>query len=627
MLSEMDGIRVALVGCGHGGLDEIYQSLKTQAEAKGWETIDLVVIGGDFQALRNANDAACISVPSKWKKMGDFHKYYAGQSIAPYLTIFCGGNHEASNFMYELYYGGWVAHNIYYLGAANLVRFGPLRISAMSGIWKGYDYRKPHYERLPYNADDLHSIYHIRELDVRKLLQIRTQVDIGLSHDWPRGIEYFGDYKELFRKKRGFKEDSEHGRLGNVAARDVLDRLRPPYWFSAHLHVKFPAAMPHDGASLRKIEFPADQPPVWGVEAQAPVASSSVVSPVSAPLKTKARSPAPANIRSPFKAEPQPESVGSTTDSIFDSHGGPSMASNQVREASGLDHERRNAWMQMAGGAAQAFEHQTRVDHQQAFLAMIQEMKKGNSETKAEAPAPNDAPKNDDEIDLDSGSESDKSGSGNPSPVKAAKLIIPISTDGSDDAGPTPEEPLVDRAVAEGMRSKLPSSFSRPAAPANVHENSSNNNSRPRKPVPAAISNKLTRFLALDKPHNRDDFLHLTNIRPFKTGVGEESPTSKSLLRLQYDKEWLAITRVFANDLALGDVAADVPADQGEDFYLSRIMEEEKWVEEHLVQQDLMNIPYNFQHSAPKFDPEVSITTPSSLRSTPTVRPPNSVSF
>lgn len=32
------------------------------------------------------------------------------------MTIFIGGNHEASNHLQELPYGGWVAPNIYYLG-------------------------------------------------------------------------------------------------------------------------------------------------------------------------------------------------------------------------------------------------------------------------------------------------------------------------------------------------------------------------------------------------------------------------------------------------------------------------------------------------------------------------------
>ena len=30
-------------------------------------------------------------------------KYYMGQKIAPILTIVIGGNHEASNYMWELY--------------------------------------------------------------------------------------------------------------------------------------------------------------------------------------------------------------------------------------------------------------------------------------------------------------------------------------------------------------------------------------------------------------------------------------------------------------------------------------------------------------------------------------------
>ena len=34
--------------------------------------------------------------------MNDFYKYYSGELIAPYLTIFIGGNHEASNYLREL---------------------------------------------------------------------------------------------------------------------------------------------------------------------------------------------------------------------------------------------------------------------------------------------------------------------------------------------------------------------------------------------------------------------------------------------------------------------------------------------------------------------------------------------
>ncbi|KAF3384609.1 Lariat debranching enzyme [Penicillium rolfsii] len=602
VLSEILGIRVAVVGCAHGAFKEIYGILESEARAKGWETIDLVIIGGDFQALRNSNDAACISVPAKYKSMGDFHEFYEGTSVAPYLTIFCGGNHEASNYMYELYYGGWAAPNIYYLGAANVVKFGPLRISAMSGIWKGYDYRKPHFERIPYSADDLHSIHHIRELDVRKLLQIRTQVDIGLSHDWPRGIEYFGNHQELFRKKRGFREDSEHGKLGNVAARDVLDRLRPAYWFSAHLHVKFAATVPHDGVTLKPISLPVDQPAVWAFEAQ-----------------TVADSPKPES--STMISAQIPTSPGHTASNEQVTSTPKAMISNQIAPASGTSQDKLNAWNNFAAGGARAFEAQERIQIENNFAILRREQElraQSQNDTPVRANVDQTAPginqdeidldsgsdseetaianlstvkTNQDEIDLDSGSETGKTASGNPSPIKAPKLNI-ASTDGSSDQ--TASEPLLDQAVIEGIRGRLPDSFFQPVAAIK---------STPKKTIPAAITNKITRFLALDKPHNKDPFMHLVNINPIE-------PPGENVLpgpfRLEYDREWLAITRVFANDLILGDITAKVPADQGEDYYRSRISEEEKWVEENVLQ---MEVPYNFQPSAPNYDSSVPLST------------------
>lgn len=60
-----------------------------------------------------------------------FFRYYSGEKVAPVLTIFIGGNHEASNYLQELPYGGWVAPNIYYLGRAGVIQFGNLRIGGM----------------------------------------------------------------------------------------------------------------------------------------------------------------------------------------------------------------------------------------------------------------------------------------------------------------------------------------------------------------------------------------------------------------------------------------------------------------------------------------------------------------
>src|SRR5436190_4495994 len=120
-----------------------------------------------------------MAVPRKYRQIGDFHKYYSGAKHAPVLTLVIGGNHEASNYLFELYHGGWLAPNIYYLGAAGVVRYGPWRIAGISGIYNGRTYRQPHSERLPYDRDDIRSVYAVREYDVQRLLLLRSPVDIA----------------------------------------------------------------------------------------------------------------------------------------------------------------------------------------------------------------------------------------------------------------------------------------------------------------------------------------------------------------------------------------------------------------------------------------------------------------
>lgn len=48
LLSE-HGLRIAVEGCGHGVLHEIYASVAKACELKGWPNVDLLIIGGDFQ--------------------------------------------------------------------------------------------------------------------------------------------------------------------------------------------------------------------------------------------------------------------------------------------------------------------------------------------------------------------------------------------------------------------------------------------------------------------------------------------------------------------------------------------------------------------------------------------------
>ena len=67
-----------------------------------------------------------------------------------------------------------------------------------------------HWEKPPYDNSSMRSAYHIRELDVYRLLQIHRPLDIFLSHDWPRGIANFGNKAQLFRAKPFLQKEVKH---------------------------------------------------------------------------------------------------------------------------------------------------------------------------------------------------------------------------------------------------------------------------------------------------------------------------------------------------------------------------------------------------------------------------------
>ncbi|MEE6491074.1 hypothetical protein FKM82_016093 [Ascaphus truei] len=237
-------MKIAVEGCCHGELDKIYETIQF-LEKKENVKVDLLVCCGDFQAVRNEGDMKCMAVPQKYRQMQTFYKYYSGEKKAPVLTIFIGGNHEASNHLQELPYGGWVAPNIYYMGYAGVVKYRGVRIGGISGIFKSHDYRKGHFEHPPYGQDTMRSAYHVRNIEVFKLKQLKEPMDIFLSHDWPRSIYHYGNKNQLLKKKTFFRNEVENNTLGSPVASELLHHIQPSYWFSAHLHVKFAAFMQH----------------------------------------------------------------------------------------------------------------------------------------------------------------------------------------------------------------------------------------------------------------------------------------------------------------------------------------------------------------------------------------------
>lgn len=205
-------------------------------------------------------------------------------------------------------------------------------------------------------------------------------------------------------------------------------------------------------------------------------------------------------------------------------------------------------------------------------------------------PPPNPAsntvvlPSNTDEIDL----ELEEDGE----PTTSAVVAPGQGLDGVKVSTDTTAEPAAGPAssnVPEDLRAQLPASFAKPppqpAAPQ-------------QQPMshPPDIKNTKTHFLALDKCLPNRDFLQLLSM----PAVSSPDATLTRPLHLSYDKEWLAITRVFATELHLGgDPNTRAPPDKGETYYTPLISAQETWIEEHITD---FTIPQNFEITAPVYD-------------------------
>ncbi|KXN81194.1 Lariat debranching enzyme [Leucoagaricus sp. SymC.cos] len=150
-----------------------------------------------------------------------------------------------------------LAPNIYFLGHAGCVRVNGVRIAGASGIFKANDFRQGNYEKLPYTSNWMRSIYHIREFNIRRL-SLLSQPTIFLSHDWPQSIEHYGNLRWLLSRKSFLRPDIDSGDLGSPPLMGLLTTIKPEWWFSAHLHVRYEATVIHE-PSPNQTERPGDE--------------------------------------------------------------------------------------------------------------------------------------------------------------------------------------------------------------------------------------------------------------------------------------------------------------------------------------------------------------------------------
>ena len=167
-----------------------------------------------------------MAVPEKYKELGSFWEYYGGRKTAPYPTLFVGGNHEAINYLRELYFGGWAAPNIYFLGYSGVVQFGGIRIGGVSGIYKSFDYVKPHFELPPYSPSSIKSAYHVRASEIVKLSALEGgKLDVFVSHVGSLQLVSGGGVSALTRATRLVSLTLSLARTGRAGLRSTVTWL------------------------------------------------------------------------------------------------------------------------------------------------------------------------------------------------------------------------------------------------------------------------------------------------------------------------------------------------------------------------------------------------------------------
>eukprot|EP01006_Ploeotia_vitrea_P018101 TRINITY_DN49367_c0_g1_i1.p1 TRINITY_DN49367_c0_g1~~TRINITY_DN49367_c0_g1_i1.p1 ORF type:complete len:318 (-),score=40.04 TRINITY_DN49367_c0_g1_i1:234-1187(-) len=246
-LPNSNKVCIASVGDVHGRFNA-FISLLQQWEQQHHKKIDMVIQVGDIEPHRDAEDLKTMACPAKKRQLGDFHEVYSGAVKIPWPTLFIGGNHECYGHLEEDPNGFELCPNLYYMGRYSLVHinhadYPPLAVGGLSGIYRveQYNRERPPIHLLPYKSNrdwigftcgDVACLKSVAEDECEG-----GKLDILVTHDWPSGV--CNDRAVL-----GPKADSNRP-IGNDAARELLDTLRPTLMLCGHMHTPFRTVVAH----------------------------------------------------------------------------------------------------------------------------------------------------------------------------------------------------------------------------------------------------------------------------------------------------------------------------------------------------------------------------------------------
>jgi len=193
--------------------------------------VDFVLQAGDFEPIRHADDLRTMAAPARYRQLGDFPAYWAGERDFPRPVYFIGGNHEPVIFLNERPEGFTLCANCTYLGRAFAGTIHGVRVCALSGIFH------PEKFTLPLPVPDRkrqlspREYSYFREAHVEFLLD-QPGADVLVLHEWPAGVVAASDADEFERLRRSLRYDA----VGNEWAQLLVEHLQPALVIAGHMH-------------------------------------------------------------------------------------------------------------------------------------------------------------------------------------------------------------------------------------------------------------------------------------------------------------------------------------------------------------------------------------------------------
>ena len=225
---------VAIIGDVHGAMWTMIRSLQSWEKARK-RKIDFVLQVGDFEPHRDEWDLATMAAPAKYRQLGDFPMFARGNARFPWPIWFIGGNHEPYGWLETMLDGGQVARNCHFIGRANIVSVGELRVAGLSGIFKPELFVAPRPSLVRFNELSNKNWIGWNEGDIERLTQL-GRADVLLLHEWPSAFD---------AKQRHPPDET-----GRAWVELLLESLRPKMIFCGHLHARYRSAVRVGGAMI-----------------------------------------------------------------------------------------------------------------------------------------------------------------------------------------------------------------------------------------------------------------------------------------------------------------------------------------------------------------------------------------